>query len=233
MAPRNYSPGVESVSSRENGIGHTIVVKTTTISSTGTWYAPGALSSTDFRPDSAASSDRSSSNEESHTGTFHRPSSTYPLTNGLDPSHKRKRSDEDNGQRSSTHRQYDFSPPKRVEQPQHMADRALHVLDSDQPSPYYSNGRSVTTNGHWNHDQQSPPPSATSTQANGAHDQSWDVTTPTDGQPYEQKVNGAMPKRKRNFANRTKSGCMTCRKRKKKCDEGRPHCKFAQPTRAL
>lgn len=32
-------------------------------------------------------------------------------------------------------------------------------------------------------------------------------------------------KRKRNFSNRTKTGCMTCRRRKKKCDEQRPECK--------
>lgn len=31
-------------------------------------------------------------------------------------------------------------------------------------------------------------------------------------------------KRKRNFSNRTKTGCMTCRRRKKKCDETRPKC---------
>jgi hypothetical protein len=31
-------------------------------------------------------------------------------------------------------------------------------------------------------------------------------------------------KRKRNFSNRTKTGCLTCRKRKKKCDENRPEC---------
>ncbi|CAI4215083.1 unnamed protein product [Parascedosporium putredinis] len=31
-------------------------------------------------------------------------------------------------------------------------------------------------------------------------------------------------KRKRNFSNRTKTGCMTCRKRKKKCDEQKPEC---------
>ncbi|KAL9527185.1 putative acetyltransferase [Sphaerulina musiva] len=31
-------------------------------------------------------------------------------------------------------------------------------------------------------------------------------------------------KRKRNFSNRTKTGCHTCRKRKKKCDEGKPYC---------
>ncbi|RKF65670.1 putative bacterial transferase hexapeptide [Erysiphe neolycopersici] len=31
-------------------------------------------------------------------------------------------------------------------------------------------------------------------------------------------------KRKRNFSNRTKTGCMTCRRRKKKCDETKPTC---------
>jgi hypothetical protein len=34
-------------------------------------------------------------------------------------------------------------------------------------------------------------------------------------------------KRKRNFSNRTKTGCMTCRRRKKKCDETRPECMSA------
>lgn len=33
------------------------------------------------------------------------------------------------------------------------------------------------------------------------------------------------PKRKRVFSNRTKTGCMTCRRRKKKCDEQHPQCK--------
>lgn len=33
-------------------------------------------------------------------------------------------------------------------------------------------------------------------------------------------------KRKRNFSNRTKTGCMTCRRRKKKCDETKPKCKL-------
>ncbi|KAK8073610.1 hypothetical protein PG994_004509 [Apiospora phragmitis] len=31
-------------------------------------------------------------------------------------------------------------------------------------------------------------------------------------------------KRKRNFSNRTKTGCLTCRRRKKKCDETKPEC---------
>ena len=33
-------------------------------------------------------------------------------------------------------------------------------------------------------------------------------------------------KRKRNFSNRTKTGCLTCRKRKKKCDEAKPECEL-------
>lgn len=35
---------------------------------------------------------------------------------------------------------------------------------------------------------------------------------------------GSAPRRKRQFTNRTKTGCITCRKRKKKCDEGKPEC---------
>lgn len=39
-------------------------------------------------------------------------------------------------------------------------------------------------------------------------------------------------KRKRNFSNRTKTGCLTCRKRKKKCDEQKPECKLPAILRA-
>lgn len=35
------------------------------------------------------------------------------------------------------------------------------------------------------------------------------------------------PKRKRVFSNRVKTGCITCRKRKKKCGEEQPTCKFS------
>lgn len=34
-------------------------------------------------------------------------------------------------------------------------------------------------------------------------------------------------KRKRNFSNRTKTGCLTCRRRKKKCDEAKPECELS------
>ncbi|KAI5283680.1 Maltose acetyltransferase, partial [Ascosphaera aggregata] len=40
-------------------------------------------------------------------------------------------------------------------------------------------------------------------------------------QPAVQQIG---PKRKRVFSNRTKTGCLTCRRRKKKCDEARPAC---------
>ncbi|TVY40602.1 putative maltose O-acetyltransferase [Lachnellula occidentalis] len=40
----------------------------------------------------------------------------------------------------------------------------------------------------------------------------------------EMSVQSDPKKRKRNFSNRTKTGCMTCRRRKKKCDETKPEC---------
>lgn len=40
------------------------------------------------------------------------------------------------------------------------------------------------------------------------------------------------PKRKRVFSNRTKTGCLTCRRRKKKCDEQHPACKFSSSARS-
>ena len=48
---------------------------------------------------------------------------------------------------------------------------------------------------------------------------------------YDRSVSGVQvdqdrKRRKRVFSNRTKTGCMTCRKRKKKCDEMHPECKW-------
>ena len=40
------------------------------------------------------------------------------------------------------------------------------------------------------------------------------------------QVNSDRKNRKRVFSNRTKTGCLTCRKRKKKCDEHKPECEF-------
>ena len=49
---------------------------------------------------------------------------------------------------------------------------------------------------------------------------------PTYPQDRTQTAVQVAPKRKRVFSNRTKTGCMTCRRRKKKCDEQHPACKF-------
>jgi hypothetical protein len=62
----------------------------------------------------------------------------------------------------------------------------------------------------------------------------WDTQSSTNGDgshtPYDHDrdspntITVVGPKRKRNFSNRTKTGCMTCRRRKKKCDETHPIC---------
>ncbi|RFU29664.1 hypothetical protein B7463_g6668, partial [Scytalidium lignicola] len=44
------------------------------------------------------------------------------------------------------------------------------------------------------------------------------------GERRDMITQSELKKRKRNFSNRTKTGCMTCRRRKKKCDETRPEC---------
>lgn len=68
------------------------------------------------------------------------------------------------------------------------------------------------------------------------HHQEYDPDSPGDADrsanPYsahgydrrEMSASSDPKKRKRNFSNRTKTGCMTCRRRKKKCDETRPEC---------
>ncbi|PGH17013.1 hypothetical protein AJ79_01397 [Helicocarpus griseus UAMH5409] len=52
------------------------------------------------------------------------------------------------------------------------------------------------------------------------------LVTYTQTPPQERPVGPVQvgPKRKRVFSNRTKTGCMTCRRRKKKCDEQHPSC---------
>lgn len=54
----------------------------------------------------------------------------------------------------------------------------------------------------------------------------------------ERPATAVPPKRKRVFSNRTKTGCLTCRRRKKKCDEQHPKCEsiafvFSEKARAF
>lgn len=172
------------------------------------------------------------------------------------PSHKRKRSDSPlpNGQP----RHYDYSPPTKSESQQHMANRALNVLDNTkeppQHSPYHSVSYSTTPyqteNPHYayasyRHQYNGQPASPDGRMPEGYQR---DANDPSQRPPYSTSppVNGVdhdgqshhtedddrtavIPtgqKRKRNFSNRTKTGCMTCRQRKKKCDERKPFCEF-------
>jgi hypothetical protein len=82
----------------------------------------------------------------------------------------------------------------------------------------------TTTNGANHQDQtwkqdhvQSVQPPTT----NGVGEEQWDNSPGATSQNSESMdgANGIVPRRKR-----TKTGCMTCRRRKKKCDEERPFC---------
>jgi len=53
--------------------------------------------------------------------------------------------------------------------------------------------------------------------------------TPTYG-PDRPETLYQSDQRKRPCKNRTRTGCMTCRRRRTKCDEKRPECKFLQST---
>jgi hypothetical protein len=161
--------------------------------------------------------------------------------NGPD-SFKRKREPDDDGDH------YAKSEPHEV------ADRVLTVLNRNDMKPdshKHTNGISQygpqtygMTSGvavHRYPDQHGLPTPDTPNSNGVAH---WATTngsrthgavtngTPTNGATtngYHHPVNGDAatgPRpRKRNFANRTRTGCRTCRKRKKKCDERKPFCK--------
>ena len=69
--------------------------------------------------------------------------------------------------------------------------------------------------------QQQPQPSVENGRPTSQDDQEEDEDRIDDqlpNDPFDPK------KRKRNFSNRTKTGCHTCRGRKKKCDEAKPTC---------
>ncbi|KAL2421275.1 hypothetical protein ABEF95_007698 [Exophiala dermatitidis] len=161
------------------------------------------------------------------------PSSIYPHIQSKEAAgHKRKRSQSEEQERHGEQRSYEYSPSQRPG-PQHLANRALHVLVSaDQNGGgYYQNGNaSNQTTQTWS---SSPSNGARPTTAenqlaealqqetNGQEGQrgSWDTEHSTNCE-----TNTGGPKRKRNFSNRTKTGCLTCRARKKKCDEQHPTC---------
>lgn len=144
---------------------------------------------------------------------------------------KRSRDDED-------------GDPDPNPEPREVADRALTMLNSDarmtdaQPP---TNGvshhgpRTQQTPMYRYTDQNGLPTPDTPNSA--GTDQSWATSNGPATNGYHHVNGGGTPTvtrpRKRVFSHRTRSGCMTCRNRKKKCDEGKPTCKHFPPFQAI
>lgn len=175
---------------------------------------------------------------------------TSPPHESVEQAHKRKRSSSAEANGYSVHARYDYSPPKREHQ--HMAEGALQALgDTERPThpqhapqpngghhPSHSHSTSWQGSGQYNQQHNGGPMNLSEAhlatalqQANqeGADTphlpQSARETSSADGYGQDQTGSGqSCNKRKRMFSNRTKTGCKTCRSRKKKCDEGQPTC---------
>lgn len=99
------------------------------------------------------------------------------------------------------------------------------------PRPYYSDERMVEAlqRENQNYDPMGPRDTFVSPEDDDDHhaQQYGDYGTnrsSLSGQDIDRK------RRKRVFSNRTKTGCMTCRRRKKKCDEQHPECRLDNVT---
>ncbi len=220
------------------------------------WSSPTAVDvPTDHSSDSSVSSRLSSPQDHSPGGGEHTSQAQggmYPQSHGHDNDggHKRKRSGSNEPMES-----YEYFPSRRPE-PQHMANRALHVLGTGGHNAGYPPYPGEQTNGHTWHPERpiQSQPSANGSRPNPseahmaevlqregnmsetAQPRPWDHQSTTNGHDqysHETGTGGSAvtPKRKRNFSNRTKTGCITCRNRKKKCDEAQPVCELRPPSR--
>jgi hypothetical protein len=194
---------------------------------------------------------RSKNDQTAMSGNGVENRATSPPLESVEQAHKRKRSLSAEANGYSGHPRYDYSPPKREHQ--HMAEGALQALgDTDrhaQPQhapqtngghhPSHSHSNSWQSSGQYSQQHNGGPMNLSEAhlatalqQANqeGAGtsqlSQSARETSSVDGYGQDQTGSGQSGnKRKRMFSNRTKTGCKTCRSRKKKCDEGQPTCK--------
>jgi hypothetical protein len=176
---------------------------------------------------------------------------TSPPHESVEQAHKRKRSLSAEVNGHSLHAGYDYSPPKREHQ--HMAEGALQALGDTErhthpqhaPQPNgghhasHSHSNSWQSSGQYSQQHNVGPMNLSEVhlatalqQANQEGSgtpqlpQSARETSSADGYGQDQTGSGQSGnKRKRMFSNRTKTGCKTCRSRKKKCDEGQPTCK--------
>ncbi|OAL18518.1 hypothetical protein AYO22_10495 [Fonsecaea multimorphosa] len=167
---------------------------------------------------------------------------------------KRSESGDEDDDRYLERRRYEYGPREGPEPQHmaNRALRVLGNADHNGTAAYYQND--ANQNGHtWQEEKSAQPatainghrPSTSESQREGILDQeanASDAQPPPWGPDYQPRPNGQLnhdqyghpesaagtptvaPKRKRNFSNRTKTGCMTCRQRKKKCDEAQPWC---------
>jgi hypothetical protein len=186
-----------------------------------------------------------------------------PPQESVEQAHKRKRSSSTEANGYSVHARYDFSPPKRAEHQhmaegalQALGDTDRHTLPQH---PHQTNGGHHANHSHSNSWQSTPSQyiqqqsgggpmnlsearlatalqQANQQESGSPHNQQAVHETSSSHDGYGQDQNGSSQsgnKRKRQFANRTKTGCKTCRRRKKKCDEAQPACKFSGLNTAL
>ncbi|KAK5110768.1 hypothetical protein LTR62_005645 [Meristemomyces frigidus] len=102
-------------------------------------------------------------------------------------------------------------PPPRPEIEADLAESLQRVLHNP-PAPHESTATAVSQRSERADARTTPPVD----DVNHMHSQSY--SPEKNSGEYDAK------KRKRNFSNRTKTGCHTCRERKKKCDELKPKC---------
>ncbi|KIW30673.1 hypothetical protein, variant [Cladophialophora immunda] len=168
--------------------------------------------------------------------------------------HRRKRSGSGEDDHYLERRRYEYSPREGPEPQHmaNRALRALGNADHNATSAFYQND--AKQNGHtWHAEKPVQPASAINghrvSTSESQHAEmllqeagASEAQPPSWGPDYHSRPNGPLnhdqyghpesgtgaptvaPKRKRNFSNRTKTGCLTCRQRKKKCDEGQPTC---------
>lgn len=177
-------------------------------------------------------------------------SAPYP---DLESSHKRKRSDSIEARREATTQE---RTPETATAPTHAEAHEAYVTpsreyrhfreDQREKEPWYTSQNREERN-HYESQQNS----ATSTQGQSEEQIAealrratemdhgdYSNTSPETEERSSMSLYGGYDhrgdpilqhdpkKRKRNFSNRTKTGCLTCRKRKKKCDEQKPECEF-------
>lgn len=139
-------------------------------------------------------------------------------------SHKRKRSDEsmdeprrhtDEARLDSEHRPYADGPRDRWYSPHE---------DRDERHPYSQPASAIPDSAH-SDEQMETLRRATEDYPQTSPDGEDRPVGYYTSEHHRSGVISDPKKRKRNFSNRTKTGCLTCRKRKKKCDEAKPECK--------